>query len=327
VRLNNQRLDRFNGRVQLTVYDKAVEKTTLGQKGPRMAYRQYRSPLYTGQATVRQGRFRCEFVVPKDIDYRFGPGRVFAYALSADSLQVAAGTDDRLRVGGSAGETVVDTRPPQLRLFVNDTTFRAGGTVPGPDVTLIARLSDDSGINLAQYGIGHELTLQLNDSLPVVVNEQYQPDPDDSRRGTVRYRWSNLRPGAYTARLKAWDVYNNSAEATLSFIVSGKPGLVLEPASAAPNPFREQVSFRLRHNRAGEDLETELTIRDIAGRLLVQQRTLCESCGEWLDNLTWLTNQHTTYPLTPGLYLYQIRVRSKADQAEAIVTGKVLYVK
>ncbi|WP_128547250.1 type IX secretion system sortase PorU [Larkinella soli] len=328
IQQKGQRLDGFTGQVKITLFDKTDTVNTRGTEfSPPMAYTEYRSPLYTGQASVRNGRFSLAFVLPKDIDYRTGSGKLFAYALRSDSLLEAAGSYDSLQIGGSAPNPVADGRGPDIRLFINDTTFTDGGTVSGPGVTLIARLSDENGINIASNSIGHELTLILNDNSPIPLNDFFVPERDDHRRGTVRYTWPKLPPGSYTVNVKAWDTYNNPTTAALNFVVSGQPSLSIQTVQVAPNPFQEKATFRVRHNRPGDDLTLTLTVADLSGRTVSQQTIECAGCDETLPEFGWNGSMTSGAPVDRGLYVYRLLLHSRTDGSSVTNSGKLLYLR
>lgn len=321
-------LNPFNGYVKVTLFDKADTITTNGTEfSPPMNYAEYRSPLYSGQVRVQNGRFVCQFVMPKDLDYRVGLGKLFLYAVQSDSLVEAAGSYDNLLIGNSVPNPVADTKPPVIRLFINDTTFVDGGTVFGPITTLIAKLNDENGINIARNGIGHEITVRLNDGTPVVVNSYFTPNLDDSRGGTVRYDWPNLPPGAYTVQVKAWDVYNNPSETTLTFVVSAQPPLVIRSVAVTPNPFQEQANFGLQHNRPGDALESTLLIVDLSGRTVSERIDQCSNCNASITGLSWNGTRPGGAAVIPGLYVYRLILRSMSDGSSAMHSGKLLYVR
>ncbi|WP_266362122.1 type IX secretion system sortase PorU [Tellurirhabdus rosea] len=327
VRQNGQMLAAFNGTVQLRLFDRASLVTTLGAgtESPKMTYRDYRSLLFSGQASVRNGRFTCRFVMPKGVEPTIDFGRIYAYAVRSDSLMTASGGLKAVPVGGTTAAPVPDTRPPVVQLFVNDTTFADGGTVAGPDVQLLARIADESGLNLVPRGTGGGISLQLNEEPAVDISPWYEADADNYRKGTVLYPLKNLKNGTYTVRLKAFDAYNNQSEAALKFIVSDRPGIRIESVTAGPNPFRESVRFWIRHNRAGEELEATLTISDARGRVLGQQRTECQNCSSVWNEIRWEAGQTAVGELSPGMYFYQIGLTSKTDGSRTVHSGKLLY--
>ena len=89
----------FNGFVFPTVYDKQEMLITLGQElTPPIPYRSQINILYKGSASVKNGVFSFSFVVPKDIAYNFGSGRISYYAVSNDSLTDASGFDSSFTI-------------------------------------------------------------------------------------------------------------------------------------------------------------------------------------------------------------------------------------
>ncbi|RIV22191.1 hypothetical protein DYU11_14225 [Fibrisoma montanum] len=325
IRQAGQRLNDFTGTLRLTLYDKATTQTTLGTESSRMSYSTFNSPVFTGQVAVQQGRFTVRFVMPKDIDYAIGKAKLYAYAVRADSLFDAIGSYDSLKVGGSATPEKIDNQPPVVQLSVKD--GQADGEVvrvSGPDVTLRISLSDDQGINLARSGLGHELTAQLGDRQSIILNDSYVATGSDGRQGEVLYTFTNVTPGRYTVRVKAWDINNNSAEGALTIIVSEKPTLIIRTLRASPNPVVGQTTLTLEHNRSGEPLDWILSVHDLNGRLFNRQTGQCSDCSETLEVGSWDGRADTGQILPNGLYIYQVQVRSVADGAEATSKGRLV---
>lgn len=322
VRLNGQRLSDFSGLLNLTVYDKPGPAQTRGNKGPALTYQESRGMLFNGRASVRNGRFSCRFVVPSSADETFGEAQVVVYAIRSDSLLDAAGGSKAFVVGGKTTATVVDQKPPAIRLFINDTIFVSGQTVAGPRATLIVRTYDENGMNIASNGTGHELTMWINDGEPTVLNDFFRADTDDFRKGTVRYPLTDLKSGNYTVRVKGRDVYNNPSEAALTFQVSDQPELTIGSVQAGPNPFRDEVIFTLTHNRPGDDLEAVLRIVDLNGRLITEQTYQCTACETTWRNLRW---DGSGASLTDfRMYVYQWTVRARSDNSVGRISGKLL---
>ncbi|MBU1820956.1 MAG: type IX secretion system sortase PorU, partial [Bacteroidetes bacterium] len=191
----------FNGTATITVYDKPAAFRTSGAGGSVAEYRELRNKLFEGKVAVQNGRFATSFVVPRNIDYRLGEGRVSVYAIRSDSLADASG---QLSVWvGGASQVVPDTRPPVLSAYLNDSTFRDGQTIP-PTSVLVVKAFDESGINVSSLGLGQELTATLNDTVTYILNNYFQNLTDTYQRGEVRFPLENLTPGAYTLRIKIW---------------------------------------------------------------------------------------------------------------------------
>ena len=80
---NGLKLSNFNGTIYSTVFDKEVVKNTLGQEScTPMPYRDQNNIIYKGAASVVDGKFSFSFIVPKDIAYNYGAGKISYYAVN-----------------------------------------------------------------------------------------------------------------------------------------------------------------------------------------------------------------------------------------------------
>jgi hypothetical protein len=79
------KLTNFNGVISPTVYDKVVTYYTLGNDSASTdsdypaPFDLQKSILYKGKASVKNGEFSFTFVVPKDISYQYGFGKLSYY--------------------------------------------------------------------------------------------------------------------------------------------------------------------------------------------------------------------------------------------------------
>jgi hypothetical protein len=310
----------FNGIARIAVYDKPTEFQTLGNEDQPKTYSEFRSKLFDGNVRVVNGLFTCEFVMPKDIDYRIGVGRVNVYAVTADST-VDAGTQLDVIVGGSAG-LGNDKTPPQVTAFLNNESFKDGDTVD-PSPVLIMHVSDDNGINLSKAGIGHAVTLTLNDTLTITLNDYFTANLDDYRSGVIRYPFENLPTGKYVIRLKVWDTYTNFSEIAFGFLVGKNRGIKLNALNIFPNPFDKNLSFELSHDRVNDDLELVLNIFLKNGQRLgtfswqyynsesiIRESLNSAQLGTWIPVNT--------------LLIYQLLIRSLKDNSEDQRSGKLI---
>jgi hypothetical protein len=310
----------FNGTVRIELYDKLSTFKTLGNEGDAENYSEFRSKLFDGSVKVTEGKFSCEFVMPKDIDYRTGVGRANVYAVKADSSIDASAQLDVI-IGGSA-KPGTDITPPALSAYMNDSTFKNGDVVD-PSPTLYVKASDESGISISSAGIGHNITMVVNDTLTIILNDYYTADIDDYRKGVITYPFENLPTGKYVIRLKVWDTYTNFSEIAFDFQVGVVQGIQLNTLNIYPNPFDKDLSFELSHNRADEDVEVVLNIFLDNGKLLGTLRkqyfnsesVLKESfsatqIGSWIPNLI---------PL-----VYQLSIRSLKDNSRDQRSGKLI---
>lgn len=330
IRQQNQRLADFSGTLKISLYDKAVTHTTLGSKNdsPRMTYSAFTNPIFIGQASVQQGRFTARFTMPKDINYTVGLGKLYLYAVRSDSLLAALGGSDSIRIGGSIVVDSVDNQPPIVKFaVVNGNIDGEVAHVAGPDVTVRIILSDNRGINVARSGLGHELTIQINDQVPVVLNDYYVANGNDGRQGEVLYTFRNMSPGTYTARVKAWDINNNSTEGALTLVVSDRIGLAIKSLRASPNPVVTQTVLTAELNRSGEPLDWTVSVYDLSSQLLNQQTGQCTDCNATLDVGTWSGFGGNGQSLPNGLYIVRLNIRSVVDGTVATGTQRLVLTK
>ncbi|WP_240676169.1 type IX secretion system sortase PorU [Botryobacter ruber] len=303
----------FGGKMHLTVYDKQTTLTTFGDDTSYPVPIKLReSIVYDGQATVKNGMFEVSFVVPKDIAYNYGTGKISLYASNAGTD--AHGASNTIIVGGSAKNVAADEVPPTIRLFMDDESFVFGGTT-GKTATLLAKIADENGINTAGLGIGHEITAVLDEAKDnlIVLNDYYTADVDSYQSGTVKYSLQDLAPGPHSLRLKAWDTHNNSNEEYLEFYVSNDAGLALNHLLNHPNPFSTRTTFHFDHNRAGENLEVQVQIFTISGKLVKTLETTSYASKAHLAEITWDGRDEYNDILARGVYVYKVSVRSQQD--------------
>ena len=53
---------------------------------------------------------------------------------------------------------------------------------------------------------------------PIIMNDFYESEADNYKKGVITYPLLNLEPGEHTIWIKVWDVLNNSNEGELKFI-------------------------------------------------------------------------------------------------------------
>ena len=144
---------------------------------------------------------------------------------------------------------------------------------PGQTTTLLAKLSDDSGINTTGAGIGHDITAVLDHdpNKLLVLNESYVSNVGDFRSGQREQPVQGPGHRAALAALKAWDTYNNSAEKEIEFMVANNEKLALDHVLNYPNPFANSTTFFFDHNQAGgepDNLDVQVQIFTVAGHLV-----------------------------------------------------------
>jgi hypothetical protein len=317
-------LNDFSGTVIPSIFDKPKVLSTLGQNddSPVIDFELQKNVVYRGKATVQNGYFSFSFVVPKDINYSFGNGKISYYANSA--LTDASGSDNRFLIGGVDTVALNDTQGPDIDLFINDDNFVSGGMTDETPV-LLAKLYDENGINTVGNGIGHDLTVILDGKTaePIVLNDYYTADLDSYQSGEVRYTFPALEKGKHTLTFKVWDVNNNSSEKTIEFNVQERQQLSLDHVLNYPNPFTTRTTFYFEHNQVCSQLEAQVQIFTVAGRLVRTINQTVNTVGFRSQGIEWDGKDDFGDQLAKGVYVYSVKVNSpdgqKAEKIEKLV--------
>lgn len=305
----------FNGTIYATVFDKAQTVNTLVNDPGSLpaSFQVQKNILFKGKAKVNNGLFSINFVVPRDINYQFGNGKISYYAENGSFDGNGAFTN--IIIGGS-GDSTSDREGPQIKAFLNDEKF-INGSISNDRPVLLVKLVDSSGINIMGTGIGHDLVaiLDHNQQQQFVLNGFYESDLDNFRKGTVRFQMPQLTPGMHTLSIKAWDAANNSGEAALDFRVSGESALALEHVLNYPNPFTTNTTFWFEHNRPGEELHVEIQVFTVTGKLVKNIRRTIFSPGNRSNEVEWDGRDDYGSKIGRGVYLYRLRVQTVDGKA------------
>ena len=169
----------FNGKLDITIFDKMQEIVTrdndeiIESEKVKYKYKDYPNTLFVGQTDVIDGKFEVTFMVPKDIRYNYGNGRIVYYAHDLDSREEAIGHYEDFIIGGSSSIIAQDTVGPELNIYLNNINFSSGDeTHEFPQ--FYAEIYDENGINTAGTGIGHDLLMVIdNDAKQTYVLNSY----------------------------------------------------------------------------------------------------------------------------------------------------------
>ncbi len=312
------KLTTYSGDLQISVYDKPAKIIT--NRVPFTFYWQ-KNKLFSGLASVQNGEFTFEFVVPIDISYEAGSGKISLYF--DNEIIDGMGCEGGLYVGGTGN--ITDDKSPELELYMNDLKFADGGLV-GPDPLLLAKVYDDNGINTAGNGIGHELTaiLDNNNNKVIVLNDYYTAEKNSYQDGTISYPFSELPAGTHDVTVKVWDVANNSAEGDLTFVVADDAEMALGHVLNYPNPFSSNTKFFVEHNRNGNLIDIQIKIFTVSGKLVKSLGDSFFAEGNLYCDLDWDGLDEYGQQLARGVYVYQVSLKQsdtgdKATKFEKLV--------
>ena len=317
--LNGAKLSDFNGILNVSVFDKVTQRQTLVNDGvgTPVSFKDQNSLIYRGKVQVSNGDFSFDFRVPLGINYQFGNGRISYYAFDAQERD-ASGFYDSIVVGGYNENAPVDNVGPEIELFMNDASFVRGG-ITGESPFIYARLADSAGINTVGNGVGQDLRAVLNNKTdqPYILNEFYEADLNSYRSGELRYQLFDLEPGDYTIDLRAFDIYNNPTEVSTDFIVAASAELALKRVLNYPNPFTSYTEFQFEHNRANQNLEVQVQIFTVSGKLVKTINQEINSLGNRVTGIKWDGLDDYGDKIGKGVYIYRLKVRSQLDNSQA----------
>ncbi|MBN2088017.1 type IX secretion system sortase PorU [candidate division KSB1 bacterium] len=307
----------FNGRAFITAFDSKKKKIYLTPSEASIYYELPGSPVFRGSASVRQGEFEMDFIVPKDITYGGSLGRVSVYF--ANESVDGSGKQDSLVVGGTA-TSMNDQEGPEI-----DVRFKGmnigDGAVVGPKPVLAINLADSmSGINITGE-IGHKITLMVDEDndLKRDITEFFVFDENSHLRGSIEFPLASflgtssegfdatvgLKPGEHSVTIKAWDNFNNSAQKTIHFTVINEGEFNISQMINYPNPFATQTAFTffITHNA-----EVKIQVYTVAGRLI---RTMTDYADAGFNyHYQWDGRDEIGDQVANGIYLYRISAKS-----------------
>ena len=323
----------FNGKAQVYIYDKKITKSTRnndnsGCMNPTIRYEEEGTPIVKAVGKVVNGVFTAEFYMPNDINYTLGMGRILAYA---DNGEYDVMKNMPYIIGGINPDGLNDNEPPKVKLYMNNIHFANGG-ITNTDPTLIACVTDDTGINSTGAGVGHDIVTYLDGKIinTTVLNDFYTSgdgagctfvDLKDYQKGTVVYPFKNLSPGEHTLTFKIWDINNNSTTETLTFTVRDEKqeNLVINRLLNWPNPFTDKTYIHFEHN-CDDILDVNAQIYTITGNLVktISQTVVSEPFLQGYKTpkqaIAWDGRDDYGQLVGKGTYVYKVFVRSQNQE-------------
>lgn len=316
----------FNGSVIPTLFDTEVEVTTHGYSNPSAndgvvyIFQDRSNKLSVAKDSVVNGEFTVNVAIPSELNApssfdNFSPAMINFYASSNDGIE-ANGNNEQFYIYGYDNELVPDTIGPKIELFaLNVESFKNGDNV-NESPLVMAKISDESGINLSSSGIGHQMSLLLDDVTSYTdVASYYIPDFSSAgNQGTINYTLNNLSEGEHTLRLKVWDTFNNSSQQTINFnVVNGlKPDMY--DVYAVGNPASVDAKFYIKHNRPDALITVSVFVYDLMGRLVWSTQESGKSDMFTSFPITWNLTDLTGCRVPRGIYVYKAGISTDGIQ-------------
>ncbi|MGM9804406.1 MAG: type IX secretion system sortase PorU [Muribaculaceae bacterium] len=307
----------FNGAVVSTLYDaeQSVETLGYGEDGEKYVYQDRSNRLAIASDSVQNGRFTLRITIPSELSAvgsfdNYSPARLCLYAYDNTLRKEALGSNDSFYIYGFDDTVETDTVGPEIRLLaLNSSTFADGDNVNESPLVL-ADIYDKNGINFSSGGIGHDITLLVDDvNMYSDVSSFFTPTIESNgNAGTIAYQLSDLTPGLHKLRLKVWNVWNVSSEKTIEFnVVKGlKPELY--DVYTTSNPAVTEAVFYVKHNRPEALLTITLQVFDLMGREVWSTTQRASSDMYTSSPITWDLTDAGGRRVPRGIYVYRASV-------------------
>lgn len=325
------KLSDFNGDLLYTLHDAEYSTTSLGAdadgtSGKEITFEEQGDKLHQGRAKVVAGEFTATFAMPSEVSDNFRPAAMNLYAWN-DAGVDASGLNRNFYVYGFDEDAASDSLPPVIEYaYLNHESFQQGGVVNEAPM-FMARVSDDTGINLSQAGIGHQMSLKVDDRKSYTdLSLYYTPAPDGSPAGTIAYPMNEMTEGNHTIMFRVWDTSGNSTTHQLNFFVERGAAPKVFDVYTDANPASTHANFYVSHNRPDATMTVTLDIYNMLGRR-VWTSTVTDRSDMFLSApITWNLCDQGGQRVVRGIYIYRATVKvdghEVAGEAKRIaVTG------
>ena len=315
----------YKGLLTATVRDTKELITCKQQEETSTSAFQYydrQKVLYNGTDSIKNGEFTFTFAVPRDINYAAGTGLINLFAINDNHTLMAQGHEEGFTIDGS--EVVYnDSIGPSIYAYLNSPSFVNGGEVNSTPY-FYAQITDKDGINASGNGIGHDMQLTIDGKLTqtYILNDNFRYDFGSYTSGATGFSLPELSEGPHTLQFRAWDIQNNPSTVTLQFKVVKGLAPEIYSVNASKNPATTETTFIVTHNYIGSDVDIDIEVFDMSGRLLWHRSETAVASGNAIT-ANWDLSVESGARLKTGVYLYRVRLSSngatKVSKAKKLI--------
>jgi hypothetical protein len=312
----------FNGDYQIEIRDKPVTQQTLGDESSPFEFDEESILIFKGRGKIESGILEAKFFVPKGIIPVFGTGNIRIRGWDTQSgLQAMGGA--KPVIGGIKPLTNTDTSGPEIRPILNGLTV-GPFLFPTTRIGIEALLFDPSGVNVSGFIPGQDLSIQINDQAPILLNEKYLAKDGDYLAGSFKIFVNGLNEGKNTILISAWDNVGNGNSLSLEVEIKGSNVIQILDHKVYPNPASTKSNFEIKHNRPGENLNLNLQVYSMTGQILFSETFRLVKAEENIGDLSWIFLQSQTKYPAKGTYIYKLDLQSEFDLTSDSVSGKII---
>ncbi|MFO7868961.1 MAG: type IX secretion system sortase PorU [Bacteroidales bacterium] len=314
----------YNGELFVRLFDKKQHITTLGNDGnDTFDFTAFTNIIFQGKADISDGYFNTSFIIPQDIFYYPGNGKLNLFANNG-TIQ-AKGNYNNMPIFGTYADSKTDKKGPDIRIYMNDTLFK-NNQQTHENPKLLVDIFDSSGVNISNASIGHDISVTLesdNHFSQLYLNDFYSAENNSFVSGSLEYPFTDLEPGNYTLTIQVWDTYNNMSEESISFSVHSQDNINISSLYNYPNPLRSHTTFRFTHNQAQKNITVYIHIYDITGKLLKKIKKSSFAGGFTDESIYWDGTLNSGEKIQHGIYPYTLTLKTE-DGQETLLSKKIL---
>lgn len=312
----------FNGDYQIELRDKPVAQKTLGDESNPFEFEEEKVLIFKGQGEVKAGKLETRFFIPEGINPDFGSGNLRIRAWDTESKFQAMGIA-RPVIGGKKSTGPEDNVGPEISPTLNGQN--TGPFIfPTRTIEIEAALFDQSGINVSGFLPGQDLTIQLNDQLPIILNENFLAINGNFQEGIFKISLEGLDEGINSVTIRAWDNIGNKSTLMIEVEIKGSNRIQILGHKVFPNPATTESNFEILHNRPGENLNLTLEVYSLIGQILFSESLRFVGADNPIRDLSWIFLQNQTKYPAKGTYIYKLELHSELDSYSDSVSGKIV---
>ena len=302
----------FNGTLCATLFDaeRVIEtyghpssSGTVPPDGKVSIYNDRKNRLAVASFPVKNGEWEATLFLPEEIDNNYTPALLALYAYTPEGAE-AIGSTESFYVYGYDDNLPADDEAPVIEMAALGTSMFRPGDIVASNTTFLAKVKDESGINISTAGIGKALTLVL-DGRKVYddLSDYFVTDPEDPTAGSINYPLDGLTEGTHELVFQVFDNAGNCSKATLPFKVGGQGYVAEVDLRTDASPASVEATFFVTTARQPQTAVVE--VFDLTGRCV--WRTVPEHLSQSM-NVTWNLTNSTGQRVPRGIYLYSATI-------------------
>jgi len=312
----------FTGDYQIEIWDKAIVVETLGDESNPVEFEEEQVLVFKGQGKVEAGLLEARFFMPEGINPDFGIGNLRIRAWDPDSKLQAMGSEMPV-IGGKKMVGIQDNQGPEISPTLNGQSIWPF-IFPSPTIEIETALFDQSGINVSSFTPGRDISIQLNEQAPQILNEIYLAKNGSFQEGSFNILLGGLEEGINKITIQAWDNVGNGSSLTLEVEIRGSQTIQILGHKVYPNPASTESNFEVVHNRPGENLNLNLQVYSLNGQILFSESFRLLKAKEDITDLSWIFLQNQTKYPAKGTYIYKLELKSETDSTSDSASGKIV---